>query len=144
MRIRIEPPRTKDQVTIAACATTLLDVPFRLHGRTVEAGLDCVGVVARCLSEAGCNFAPPANYRVRGNFEERANAFFETGHFRTVEDSSLVAGDILLLRPGPRQIHMAVVTPAGAVHAHMGLGRVVLSPLPLSWPSIGQWRFHGD
>ena len=144
MRIRIEPPRTKDQTTIAACAYALLDVPFRLHGRTVESGLDCVGVVAHCLSETGYDLEPPTNYRVRGDFEERISAFFEAGKFEAVEDSLLVSGDILLLRPGPRQIHLAVVTPKGAVHAHMGLGRVVLTPLPLSWPLIGQWRFHGD
>jgi hypothetical protein len=32
---------------------TLLGTPFRLHGRSPDIGLDCVGVVAACLFEAG-------------------------------------------------------------------------------------------
>lgn len=123
---------------------TLLDVPFRLHGRSLEAGLDCVGVLARCLSATGWAFDVPSGYSLRGDFEQRAQAFFDQDGFQNVADSSWVTGDILLLRPGPRQVHFAVMTRHGAVHAHVGLRRVVLTPLPLPYCPIGQWRFYGD
>lgn len=144
MPIRITPPHTHQQASIAATALTLLGIPFRLYGRSVETGLDCVGLVARCLSAAGDGFEAPLDYGIRGIFEDRAKAFFDDPRFENIADASLVAGDILLLRPGSRQVHFAVLTRQGAVHAHMGLGRVVLTPLPLSYCTIAQWRFQGD
>ena len=123
---------------------TLLDVPFRLHGRSVEAGLDCVGVLARCLSSTGQAFDVPSGYSLRGDFEARAQAFFDQDGFDRVVDSSWVAGDFLLLRPGSRQVHFAVLARRGAVHAHLGLRRVVLTPLPQPYWRVGQWRFYGD
>lgn len=142
--IRIQPPRTAYQARIAARAMTLLGAPFRLHGRSPETGLDCVGVVAACLFEADYRFETPNDYRIRGDFEGRAQAFFADSRFQNIEDGSRVAGDILLLRPGPRHIHFAVLSHVAAVHAHVGLGRVVLTPLPLPYGNITQWRFQGD
>lgn len=129
---------------MADYAMTLLGTPFRLHGRSPETGLDCVGVVAACLFEASYRFEIPSDYRIRGDFEARARAFFTSAIFQNVDDGSWVAGDILLLRPGPRQIHLVVLTQMGAVHAHIGLGRVVLTPLPLAYDKIAHWRFQGD
>jgi hypothetical protein len=123
---------------------TLLGAPFRLHGRSPETGLDCVGVVAACLFAADYRFETPTDYRLRGDFEGRAHAFFADSRFRNVDDGSWIAGDILLLRPGPRHIHFAVLAHVAAVHAHVGLGRVVLTPLPLPYGNITQWRFQGD
>lgn len=142
--IRIEAPRTKEQACIAQRAMTLLGHPFRLHGHCTKTGLDCVGVVLCCLGKSAHDLHVPANYRVRGTYEERVSAYFDDASFRSVEDASWVAGDIFLLRPGYRQIHFAVLTLQGAVHAHMGLGRVVLTPLPLPYCKIAQWRFQGD
>ena len=123
---------------------TLLRTSFRLHGHTIETGLDCVGVVLCCLRESAPDLQVPANYRVRGAYDERALAFFDEARFQLVDDASWVAGDILQLRPAYRQIHFAVLTLQGAVHAHMGLGRVVLTPLPLPYCKIAQWRFRED
>jgi hypothetical protein len=123
---------------------TLLNVPFRLHGRSVDAGLDCVGVLACCLSAAGQVIDVAAGYSLRGDFEARAHAFFDRDGFESVGNYSWVAGDILLLRPGSRQVHFAVLTCHGAVHAQLGLRRVVLTPLPLPYCLVGQWRFYGD
>jgi hypothetical protein len=142
--IRIEAPRNHHQAGIAASAATLLGAPFRLRGRSVDTGLDCVGVAVFCLWQNGHHCNAPSDYAVRGEFEERVQAFFDAGNFERVRDVSLVAGDILLLRPAARQLHLAVLTLHGAVHAHMGLGRVVLTPLPLPYPGIAQWRFKGD
>ena len=103
-----------------------------------------MGLAGLCLSAVDKDAAVPTDYRLRGQHSARVCAYFDERHFSRVSDGSVVAGDILLLEPGVRQIHLAIVTHAGAVHAHMGLGRVVATPLPLPWPTIAQWRLIGD
>jgi hypothetical protein len=144
VQIRIAPAVTLQQANVAQTALDLIGVPFLLHGRAVASGLDCVGLVGLCLSALGKDAAVPTDYRLRGQHKARACAYFDERQFSRVSDGSVVAGDILLLEPGVRQIHLAVVTHEGAVHAHMGLGRVVATPLPLPWPTIAQWRLIGD
>lgn len=144
MQIRIAPAVTGPQAKVAQTALDLIGVPFLLHGRSADAGLDCVGLAGLCLSAAGEDGAVSTDYRLRGQHIERAFAYFDARHFSRVSDGSVVAGDIVLLEPGVRQIHLAVMTPKGAVHAHLGLGRVVATPLPLPWPTIAQWRLTGD
>ena len=53
-------------------------------------------------------------------------------------------GDVLLLRPGPAQVHLAIVGAGGLIHAHAGLGRIVLTPPPLPWPIERHWRLRED
>ncbi len=144
MQIRIAPARTHRQATVAQAALDLIGIPFLLHGRSADAGLDCVGLAGLCLSAAGEDAAVPTDYRLRGQHCARVCAYFDERQFSRVSDGSVVAGDILLLEPGVRQIHLAVLTPKGAVHAHLGLGRVVATPLPLPWRTIAQWRLIGD
>ena len=144
MQAKIASARTHQQAAVERAALDLIGIPFSLHGRSVESGLDCVGLVGHCLSAVGKKSAVPADYRLRGQYADRACAYFDDLQFSQVSDASVVAGDILLLEPGARQIHLAVVTPKGAVHAHMGLGRVVVTPLPLPWRIIAQWRLFGD
>lgn len=144
MQIRIAPAVTGQQARVAQTALDLIGVPFLLHGRSVDAGLDCVGLAGLCLSAADKDVAVPTDYRLRGQHSARVCAYFDERQFSRVSDGSVVAGDILLLEPGVRQIHLAVMTPKGAVHAHMGLGRVVATPLPLPWRTIAQWRLFGD
>jgi hypothetical protein len=144
VQIRIAPARTDRQATVAQAALDLIGIPFLLHGRSADAGLDCVGLAGLCLSTAGEDAAVPTDYRLRGQHSARVCAYFDDRQFSRVSDGSVVAGDILLLEPGVRQIHLAVMTPKGAVHAHLGLGRVVATPLPLPWRTIAQWRLIGD
>lgn len=144
MQARIAPARTHQQATVAQAALDLIGVPFLLHGRSAGVGLDCVGLAGLCISAVCKDAVVPADYRLRGQYAERAFAYFDDRGFRRIADASIMAGDILLLEPGARQIHLAILTHAGAVHAHMGLGRVVRTPLPLPWRIIGQWRLLGD
>jgi len=96
------------------------------------------------LAATGCAFDVPRGYRLRGDYDAAARSFFSGPRFVPVQDHIWQAGDIILVRIAARQLHFAVVTIEGAVHAHMGLGRVVLTPLPLMWVTIGHWRFQGD
>jgi cell wall-associated NlpC family hydrolase len=129
---------------IACRALDLVGVPFKLHGRRPEAGLDCVGVVALALAGCGHPVESPCDYTLRGDYVDRISAFLDRECFCRLSNEIMAAGDILLCRPAVRQLHLAIVTHVGAVHAHAGLRRVVLTPLPLPWPVIGHWRCSGD
>jgi hypothetical protein len=129
---------------IAAAARALVGCPFKLHGRNAKAGIDCVGLVGLALARSGQQLDIPRDYALRGDYLGRISAFFDRSDFAIVSDGQIEPSDILLGVPGPRQVHFLVATIDGAVHAHAGLRRVVLTPYPLPWPIIGHWRFIGD
>ena len=53
-------------------------------------------------------------------------------------------GDVLVLAPGPAQLHLGIFTGAGLVHGDAGLRRVVERPGPPPWPLLGIWRIVED
>jgi len=114
-------------------ARALVGVPFRLHGRSPERGLDCVGLAALVLRRAA-----PEGYGLRSGDEGRASEWLRAAGLQRVEAAR--EGDLALVRPGPLQLHLMIVVPGGHVHAHAGVGRVVEMPGPSPWPVIGYWR----
>ena len=129
---------------IAARALDLVGVPFRLHGRLSEAGLDCVGLVAVSLQSVGFDLPIPAGYELRGQFQDRVQHYFYAPCFKALEpDEDLASGDLCMVRVAPRQLHFIIAVAGGFVHAHAGLRRVVLTPGPVTWPVIGRWRYIG-
>jgi hypothetical protein len=129
---------------IAAAALALVGSPFKLRGRNAAAGIDCVGVVGLALEGTGHQVCIPCDYAMRGDYLGRISAFFDRGGFARIVHDYPVIGDIWLAQPGPQQLHFAIIATDGAVHAHAGLRRVVLTPFPLPWPVIGRWRFIGE
>ena len=129
-----------EQAALAAAAMRLVGVRFRLQGRSPEHGLDCVGVLVAAFATIGRVPLVPLHYRMRrthiGDFVRAAR---EVG--LADANGPLMAGDVLVVRPGPAQFHAAIVGPERSiVHAHAGIGRVVASPAPLPWPLIHHWR----
>ena len=114
-------------------ARALVGVRFGPGGRSA-AGIDCVGLVALAT---GC--VAPAGYAQRGT-----PGFDIVGAMRRAGLAPVAgarrAGDVLLLKPDPRQWHLAVWTGAGIVHADAGLGRVCERPGAVDWPVAGVWR----
>lgn len=129
---------------IAQRAHALVGCAFKLHGRNPDVGIDCVGVVSIALAARCDPLVVPRDYAIRGDYVERIFAIFDRDCFGPVLDGSSRPGDIVLCRPACGQLHFAVIAPGGAVHAHASLRRVVLTPLPLPWPIVGQWRYIGD
>jgi cell wall-associated NlpC family hydrolase len=115
-----------------AAARACLGARFRLHGRDRVHGLDCVGLVATAYALADV----PSGYRLRGGREAAVLATLDALGFREVQRPC--AGDLLLLRPGPFQYHLAVATPGGFVHADAGLRRVVEVPGCPRWPLLAR------
>lgn len=124
----------------AAEALGCVGSPFRLHGRNPMTGLDCVGLAL--VSLAACSLPVPeiTGYRLRQLDPQRfANEARRCGLVDA--GGGVLAGDILLCRPGPGQVHLAIAVPGGSiVHAHAGLGRVVIHSIPPGWPMLAAWR----
>ena len=128
---------------LAAAAERLIGVPFRLHGRDPVRGLDCVGLVAAALAEAGRPALAPVGYRLRQvAIDGLLGAAATSGLAETA--GPIEPGDVLLVRPGPAQHHLVVAAAGGFVHAHAGLGRIVLTPPPLAWPVEHHWRLAAE
>lgn len=118
----------------AARARRLVGARFRPQGRSRETGLDCVGLVAAALRARRVR----SDYPLRGgSIAELEQAFGQAG-LRRIDVA--LPGDVLVLGAGPEQLHLAVVTDQGFVHAHAGLGRVVETPGRPEWPVLGLWR----
>ncbi|MCR2834266.1 C40 family peptidase [Parerythrobacter lacustris] len=131
---------TGRQEAFAQAAEALVGSPFRLHGRSREHGLDCVGLVAAALEASGHVLPPIPPYALRNSrydfvpgFAERCGFCPVSGEFRR--------GDLVMVAPGPGQRHLLIaVTPIAFVHGHAGLRRVVRTPLRPDWNITHHWR----
>jgi hypothetical protein len=117
-------------------ARALVGTRFRPQGRDAE-GLDCVGV-------ALATFGVPIesvrrDYRLRGDHEAEVRDFL-TAQFRRVPRAQLRHGDLMLMKVSSEQLHLAVRTSGGFVHAHAGLRRVVETPGMPEWPIAVVYR----
>lgn len=120
---------------IARMAVQLCGTDFRLHGRSVDYGLDCIGLAAQCLGAADMTCDIPNGYSIRGGSAEQISEVMTLAGFTALPQSTpLCEGDIALARPSPVQWHLMIKTEGGFVHAHAGLGQVVFTPGPSQWP----------
>ncbi len=113
---------------------------FRLHGRAAATGLDCVGLVALALRAGGCVVAVPTGYALLGGDPVAVAAWLDRVLARRADSRAGAAGDVLMLRTGPAQLHFAVRSARGIVHADAVLKRVVERPGPVAEPVLGCWR----
>ena len=120
---------------VAVAARALVGVRFRAQGRDPALGLDCVGVAVVALRAGGVRVAVRGDYALRS---ARWNARDELAGL--VRCDGCAPGDVLLLRVDETQLHVAVRSPSGIVHADAGLRRVVERVGALEWPVVAAWR----
>lgn len=117
-------------------ARRLIGARFRPQGRNPATGLDCIGVVLHA------HRIPPAlvrsDYGLRGGQAELEQAL--ATNMRRVGNGRARVGDVLLLQLSANQVHVAVRTEGGFIHAHAGLRRVVETPGEPPWRLIGIYR----
>lgn len=117
----------------AAAARETVGARFRLHGRSVADGLDCVGLAGLALG-----VRVPTGYALRtGDATHVARLIAKAG---LVEANRDAPGDLLVMRSGPGQLHLGIATDGGFVHADASLRRVVERPGAPPWPVVGRWR----
>lgn len=110
-------------------AREAVGVPFRLHGRD-RAGMDCVGLVGWAWE-----IAAPTGYALRASPEARIVRELAALGFVRGE----MPGAIVLVAPGPGQLHLGISTGEGVIHADLGLRRVVERAAPMPWPVVSSW-----
>lgn len=118
-------------------ARALVGTRFRPQGRSPELGLDCIGLVL-----VACDLPAEQvrrDYRLRGDHRRELLAGLASV-LRQIAPAQRRAGDILLLQVTADQLHLAILTETGFVHADAGRGRVVETlGVPL-WPVIAAFR----
>lgn len=125
---------------LAAAADGLVGCRFRLRGRDPTSGLDCVGVAAVALARCGKAVPVPQDYQMRNDDADRVAALLPGFGFIATE-GRLQSGDLVVLKTGPSQIHLALcAADGGFIHAHAGLRKVVKSPVRPEGELIGIWR----
>lgn len=127
---------------LAAAAARLAGTRFRLHGRDPASGLDCVGLFGAAMAAIGRPLALPTGYPLR---LASAEAWLPDPAACGLVPASepFLPGDVVLLQPGPAQLHLAIAGPDGGwIQAHAGLRRVVCQPSLPPGPIIHQWRLR--
>ena len=112
---------------------------FVPQGRDPRTGVDCVGLVWAAYAEAGRMLVAPAAYPLRGWSGGRVAAGLTAAGFGETADAAQV-GDVALIALPARQFHLALIGPAGIVHAHAGLRRVVEAPFDPAVLRARRWR----
>ena len=114
-------------------ARSAIGTKFRLHGRSIESGLDCVG-----LAGLAYGLAVPRGYALRSGDPAQVIAGIAAAGLVPVRDRR--AGDLLLFRAGPGQLHLGIDGGGSVVHADASLRRVVERPGMPPWPELMRWR----
>lgn len=119
---------------VVARARGAVGARFRLHGRDPASGLDCVGLAALAVDAR----AVPSGYALRGG-EARSVAGQITA-MGLAPVTACAPGDLLLCESGPGQLHLAIDSGTGVIHADAMLRRVVERPGAIPWRVLGRWR----
>lgn len=118
-------------------ARMLVGTRFRAQGRDRTTGLDCAGLAITAFG------LPPGqyrrDYRLRGEHRRELESALMRD-FRRVARTKRKAGDVLLLGVAADQLHLAIKTCAGFVHADAKLGRVVETPGEPKWATLAVYR----
>lgn len=118
-------------------ARDLVGTRFRAQGRDAAAGLDCAGLIIATFALPRAQYRQ--DYRLRGEHRvELASAMQRD--FRRVARSQAREGDVLMLSVARDQLHLAVKTAAGFVHADAGIGKVVETPGSPKWKVLAAYR----
>ena len=80
------------------------------------------------------------DYGLRCSDPEIMNAEFSDCGFLRIAPGAAGDGDMLLVHAGPAQLHVAILTPGGYLHADARVRKVVEVPGPVPWPILSVWR----
>ena len=118
-------------------ARSLIGTRYRLHGRDPH-GVDCLGLVLLALRHTGRHLAEPAEYGLRNTSIDHLLPWAGQAGFARAKGAQ--CGDVLLVRVGPAQHHLAIRDGAQVIHAHAGLRRVVRQPALPDWRQVAIYR----
>lgn len=118
-------------------ARALVGTRFRAQGRDAATGLDCAGLAIAAFKLPCDDFR--RDYRLRGEHRRELESVL-VRDFRRVARAQCQPGDIMVLGVASDQLHLAIRTAAGFVHADARLGRVVETPGDPRWETLAVYR----
>ncbi|MCC6926109.1 hypothetical protein [Novosphingobium sp.] len=125
---------------LAREAERLVGRPFRLHGRDLKGGVDCIGLFALAMARGGCPVAVPTGYPLRLSDLDRWLPDAASCGFGPAQ-LPYAPGDVVMLQAGPAQFHLAIADRTlGWIHAHAGLRRVVRDAEIPAGTLVHHWR----
>ena len=127
---------TKSEEALAR-ARDLVGTRFVAQGRDPAIGLDCVGLALLAYAVDAARVSD--DYRLSGS-HRGAILEFAKARFRRVPRPRRRLRNLLLLRPGATQWHLAIWTGDGLIHADIASRRIVERPGPVEWPVIAVLR----
>jgi len=127
---------------IVARARALIGIRFRPQGRSVDDGLDCIGVAM--MATGIPKHRVRRDYCLHSNNAEEVNGEFDECGFIRIAPAGAAAGDVLLVRPTASALHVVILTGTGYLHADMRLRRTVEVPGDVPWPTVSAWRHPGQ
>ena len=126
---------------IAERALAQIGTPFRLHGRTPNVALDCVGLVAYAIGAGEL----ARDYSLKGVKIVFILSYMDSiGLLSLGRSTRIFDGDIAIVACSPQQFHLMVRAANGWVHSHAGLRKVVHTPGASPWPIVAVRRMIGD
>ena len=135
----------KMRLSIAERAQEAIGLHFRLHGRSIGTGLDCVGLIAHAIKPIIMDIEIPRNYSLRFDDINIPIAFFEAHNFERIDsEQGFLTGDIAIIAPAAQQLHFIIIAQDGYIHAHSGLRKIVKTNFPILSPVKAAWRYAGD
>lgn len=127
---------------IVAAVRACVGTRFRPQGRLPGVGLDCAGLALVAAQAARFSIEAPRNYCLRSsNLVALIGKALRDARCTRLPAGEQQAGDLLWLETAPGLPHLAVVTGVHAVHAHLGVGRVIEAPLDPKWAVMSTFRF---
>lgn len=118
-------------------ARALVGTRFHAQGRDAATGLDCAGLAIAAFGLPCARFR--RDYRLRGEHRRELESVL-VRDFRRVGRSRCQPGDIMVLGVASDQLHLAIKTAAGFVHADARLGKVVETPGDPRWETLAVYR----
>jgi hypothetical protein len=118
-------------------ARALVGTRFRPQGRDAATGLDCAGLAMAAFGLPSADYR--RDYRLRGDHRRELETVLARD-FRRLARGQCEPGDMMLLAVARDQLHLAIKTDAGFVHADAKLGKVVETPGDPRWATIAVYR----
>lgn len=119
--------------------------PYKHQGRSIETGVDCLGLVASCANDLGIEILDEVDYSTKVDSERLLNGI--KAHCTQNFPKTYDVGDLAFMqfskKAGPT--HLAIITDKGIIHSYNRVGEVVEHRLNPVWKSriVATFKIEG-
>ena len=118
--------------------------PYKHQGRSIETGVDCLGLVVACANDLGIEVVDEVNYSLKVNPQKLLDGVL--GHCCQNFPRTYGVGELALMKFGKMgATHLAVITDKGIIHSYNRAGEVVEHRLNPVWKSriVATFKING-